>query len=67
VRKDYYAILGLKVGASQDEIKEAYRTMAMRFHPDVNTTGKTHQPGKFIIITIKIPKNLLMLLKLIKF
>lgn len=31
---DYYATLGLKRGASQDEIKKAYRSMAMKHHPD---------------------------------
>jgi curved DNA-binding protein len=31
---DYYATLGLKRGASQEEIKKAYRSMAMKHHPD---------------------------------
>lgn len=31
---DYYATLGLQRGASQDEIKKAYRSMAMKHHPD---------------------------------
>jgi curved DNA-binding protein len=31
---DYYSILGLKRGASADEIKKAYRSMAMKHHPD---------------------------------
>ncbi len=31
---DYYATLGLKRGASEDEIKKAYRQMAMKHHPD---------------------------------
>jgi len=33
---DYYAILELKVDATQDEIKKAYRQMAMKHHPDKN-------------------------------
>ena len=31
---DYYSTLGLKRDASQDEIKKAYRSMAMKHHPD---------------------------------
>lgn len=32
--KDYYAVLGLAKGASDDEIKQAYRKLAMKHHPD---------------------------------
>jgi curved DNA-binding protein len=34
--KDYYATLGVKKDASQDEIQKAYRKLARKFHPDVN-------------------------------
>lgn len=33
---DYYSVLGIKPGASVDEIKRAYRQLVFRFHPDRN-------------------------------
>jgi len=35
-KKDYYAILGVKRNASEKEIKQAYRRLARKYHPDVN-------------------------------
>ncbi len=34
--RDYYSIMGVERGASQDEIKRAYRKLARKFHPDVS-------------------------------
>jgi molecular chaperone DnaJ len=46
-RRDYYEVLGLSKGSSQDEIKSAYRRLAKEYHPDRNPDNRAEAEEKF--------------------
>lgn len=46
--KDYYKILGVSKNANMDEIKKAYRKLALSYHPDRNKSKEAHEKFKEI-------------------
>jgi hypothetical protein len=48
---NYHTVLGVEPGASPDRIKQAYRRLSMKYHPDRAEAGKTADNKKFIQIS----------------
>jgi curved DNA-binding protein CbpA len=48
---DYYEILNVDRSATDDDLRRAYRRLAMRWHPDKNPAGKSDAEAKFKDIT----------------
>jgi len=47
-KRDYYEVLGVGRGASDDELKKAYRRLARQYHPDVNKSHEAEEQFKEI-------------------
>ena len=52
--EDYYKVLGVEEGASQDEIKKAYRKLSLLHHPDKNQGDAATAEEKFKNIILNL-------------
>ena len=55
--QDYYKTLGIDPGASQDEIKKAYRRLARKYHPDVSSEPDAEQRFKQVAEAYEVLKD----------
>ncbi len=49
--KDLYTRLGINSGASEEEIKNAYKRMALKYHPDKNPNNREEATREFIAVS----------------
>jgi preprotein translocase subunit Sec63 len=56
--KDYYKLLGITKGASEEDIKKAYRKLALKYHPDKNKEEGAENKFKVNLISILMRNKL---------
>ena len=61
-KKDYYEILGISKTADENEIKKAYRKLAIKYHPDKNKSKSAGEAFKKVNQAFSILKEILILL-----
>ena len=59
--RDYYGLLGVGRGASDSEIKRAYRKLARELHPDINPDEQAQQLFKENSIVLAQPFKVLLI------
>lgn len=55
--KNHFTVLGLKVGASEEEIKKAYKSLAKKYHPDKNSDAGAEEKFKEIGAAYEVLKS----------
>ncbi len=61
---DYYKVLGLEKGASDDDIRKAYRKMALKYHPDKNKSPNAEEKFKQVAEAYEVNRGYLFFIQL---
>ena len=50
-KRDYYEVLGVDRGASEADVKKAYRKLALKLHPDKNPNSREQAERQFKVLS----------------